>query len=334
MKHFALALVMLSAATTPAAYAQTAAPGPSTQGQSTSQAQTTFKSSVELVALNVTVTDQGRKYVAGLHETDFAVFEDGVKQDVAFFASSDVPIDLILLLDTSASMIEKMPIAREAALGILRKLRTGDRAAVVGFNDGVKILHALTSDHSALEAAFDGLQPTGATALHNAIYVALREFGRSAKQVGEVRRQAIAVFSDGQDTASLVPFEEVLEQARRAGVSIYTISLQSPGAAARRGTARRYFSQSDYAMKTIALETGAQAFFPERIQDLSGVFGRIAAELGAQYSLAYAPKNARKDGRFRRVIVQVLSRPDVRSRTRTGYFAEILRAPLTALGVR
>jgi Ca-activated chloride channel family protein len=87
-------------------------------------------------------------------------------------------------------------------------------------------------------------------------------------------------------------------------------------------------------MKTIALETGAQAFFPEKIQDLSGVFGRIAAELGAQYSLAYAPKNVRKDGRFRRVVVQILSRPDVRPRTRTGYFAEILRAPLAALGVR
>jgi Ca-activated chloride channel family protein len=318
MKQFALFLVILSAAATPAAYAQTS----------------TFKTSVELVALNVTVTDQGQKYVAGLHETDFAVFEDGVKQDLAFFAASDVPIDLILLLDTSASMVDKMPIAREAALGVLRKLRSGDRAAVVGFNDGVTVLRTLTSDHASLETALDGLQPTGATALHNAIYVALREFGQSAKQAGDVRRQAIAVFSDGQDTASLVPFDDVLEQARRAGVSVYTISLQSPGAAARRGTARRYFSQSDYAMKTIAQETGAQAFFPERVQDLSGVFGQIAAELGAQYSLAYAPKNARKDGRFRRVVVQVLSRPDVRSRTRTGYFAEILRAPLAALGVR
>jgi Ca-activated chloride channel family protein len=322
MKQFALALAMSSAAAH-AAFAQAATPP-----------QGTFKTSVELVALNVTVTDQSQKYVAGLHESDFAVFEDGVKQDVAFFAAGEVPIDLILLLDTSASMIDKMSIAREAALGVLQKLRPVDRAALVGFNDGVRVLQALTDDRASLEAALTGFRPSGATALHNAIYVALREFGRSAKQAGDVRRQAIAVFSDGQDTASLISFDDVLEQARRAGVSVYTISLQSQSAAARRGAARRYFSQSDYAMKTIALETGAQAFFPEKIQDLSGVFGRIAAELGAQYSLAYAPKNVRKDGRFRRVVVQILSRPDVRPRTRTGYFAEILRAPLAALGVR
>jgi Ca-activated chloride channel family protein len=323
MKQFALVLVILSALS-PAAFAQATDPAPAT----------TFKSTIELVALNVTVTDQGQKFVAGLHETDFAVFEDGVKQEVSFFAAGDVPIDLILLMDTSASMNDKMPIAREAALGVLGRLRIGDRAAIVGFNDSVKVLRPLTSDHASLESAFDGLQPSGATALHNAIYVSLREFGRAAKQSGDVRRQAIAVFSDGHDTASLVPFDDVLEQARRAGVSVYTISLQSPWSAARRGGARRYYSQSDYAMKTIAQETGAQAFFPERMQDLSGVFGQIATELGAQYSLAYAPKNARKDGRFRRVVVQVLSRPDVRSRTRTGYFAEILRAPLAALGVR
>lgn len=323
MNQFALVLA-LSCAAAPAAFAQ----------QSPSPAQTTFKSTIELVALNVTVTDQGQKYVAGLHESDFAVFEDGVQQDVTFFAADAVPIDLILLFDTSSSMFDKMPIARQAALGVLQKLRIGDRAAIVGFNDGVKIVQGLTGDHALLEAALTGLRPSGATALHNAIYVALREFGRTAKQAGEVRRQAIAVFSDGQDTASLISFDDVLEQARRAGVSVYTISLQSPAAAGRRGASRRYFSQSDYAMKTIAQETGAQAFFPEKIQDLSGVFGRIAAELGAQYSLAYAPKNVRKDGRFRRVVVQVLGRPDARPRTRTGYFADILRAPLAALGVR
>ena len=334
MKRVALVLVVLTVAGDPAALAQTAASTTPTEVQPASSGQGTFKTSIELVALSVTVTDQGQKYVSGLLENDFAVFEDGVKQDVSFFAAGEIPIDLMLLLDTSVSMIDKMPIAQEAALGVLRKLRDGDRAAIVGFNEGVKIVQGLTGDRAALEAALTGLQPAGATALHNAIYVALREFGRAAKQSGDVRRQAIAVFSDGEDTASLIPFDDVLEQSRRAGVSIYTISLQSPAAVARRGAARRYFTQSDYAMKTIAQETGAQAFFPQHIQDLSGVFGQIAAELGAQYSLAYAPKNARKDGRFRRVVVQVLSRPDVRSRTRTGYFAEILRAPLSALGVR
>jgi Ca-activated chloride channel family protein len=327
MKQFASVVFVISAAIAPAALAQTIESAPAAPATSTTSSQSTFKASVELVALSVTVTDQGQNYVAGLMETDFAVFEDGVKQDVSFFSAGQIPIDLILLMDTSASMIEKMPVAQEAALGFLRKLRDDDRAAIVLFNDGVNIVQRLSTDRSALEAALNGLRPTGATALHNAIYVALREFGRTAKQSGDVRRQAIAVFSDGEDTASLIGFDDVLEQARRSGVSIYTISLRSPSKV-RQANGRRYFSQSDYAMKTIAQETGAQAFFPERIQELSGVYGKIAAELGAQYSLAYAPKNVRKDGRFRRVVVQILSRPDARPRTRTGYFAEILRAPL------
>jgi VWFA-related protein len=140
-----------------------------------------------------------------------------------------------------------------------------------------------------------------------------------------VRRQAIAVFSDGEDTASLMTFDDVLNQARRTGVSIYTIALQSRLARLNHN-GRRYFSQSDFSMKTLAQDTGGLSFFPERIQDLAGVYGRIAADIGAQYSMAYAPKNGRPDGRFRRVVVQILSRPDARPRTRLGYFADVLRA--------
>jgi Ca-activated chloride channel family protein len=292
----------------------------------------TFRSGAELVALNVTVTDPQQNYVAGLGPGDFAVYEDGVKQDVAFFAATDVPLDLILLLDSSASMIDKMQTARDAALGFIRTLRAGDRGAVVAFNENVRVLQELTADRARLEEAIAQAQPGGATALHNAVYVALRQFGRAAKDAGEVRRQAIAVVSDGEDTSSLISFDDVLDQARRSGVNIYAISLTSPHAAALRTSSRhRYFSNAEYSMKTLAQDTGGQAFFPSRIQELSGIYGRIADELGHQYSIAYAPKNARKDGRFRRVIVQVLSRPDARPRTRTGYFADVLRGALTAL---
>jgi Ca-activated chloride channel homolog len=289
------------------------------------ESQPIFKSGTELVALNVTVTDPRQNYVAGLAANDFAVYEDGVKQEVSFFAASEIPIDLILLVDSSSSMADKMSVAREAALGFIRTLRPGDRAAIVAFNDTTKVLQPLTGETPHLEAAIGTTHPSGATALNNAIYVALREFGRSVKQAGEVRRQAIAVFSDGEDTASLMTFDEVLNQARRSGVSIYTIALQSR-LARQNHNGRRYFSQSDFSMKTLAQDTGGLSFFPEKIQDLAGVYGRIAADIGAQYSMAYAPKNGRTDGRFRRVVVQVLSRPDARPRTRLGYFADVLRA--------
>jgi Ca-activated chloride channel homolog len=135
------------------------------------------------------------------------------------------------------------------------------------------------------------------------------------------------VLSDGADTASLIGFDDVLALARKSDVSIYTISLQSKSDEAQRAAdrARRYFSQSDYAMKTLATETGAQAFFPEFIQDLKTVYGKIAEELSSQYSLAYTPTDSRVDGRFRRIVVRLKTRPELQPRFRTGYIADAAR---------
>ena len=304
-----VASVMVSVAT--AARAQTP-PAPEQAPQPV------FRSGAELVALSVAVLDRDQRFVSGLSVNDFAVFEDGVRQDLTFFAASDVPLDLILLLDTSASMSDKMRTVHEAALGFLRTLRVQDRGAVVSFSDGVQVRQALTADQTKLEAAVRGTEARGATALNNAIYVALKEFGRSARQAGNVRRQAIAVLSDGDDTCSLMSFDDVLLEAKKSGVGIYTISLRNRSEAPQRGM----FSNALYSMKTLALETGAQAFFPTSVDDLTRIYGSISDELDHQYALGYAPKNARSDGRFRRVVVQVVSRPDLRLRTRTGYFAE------------
>lgn len=277
-----------------------------------------FRSGAELVALTVAVIDKDQRFVRGLAAEDFRIFEDGVQQDVSFFAASEVPLDLILLLDTSASMTDKIATVHQAAVGFLRTLRPGDRGAVVAFNDGVQVLQPLTGDRGRLEAAVTSTQPKGATALHNAIYVAIKEFGRSAKQAGAVRRQAIAVLSDGDDTCSLITFDDVLNEAKKSGVGIYTISLRSAQEASPRGV----FSTALYSMRSLAQETGAQAFFPTDVAGLSAVYGKIAEDLDHQYAIGYAPRNIRPDGRFRRVVVQVASRPDLRLRTRTGYFAE------------
>jgi Ca-activated chloride channel homolog len=284
-----------------------------------------FRSGADLVALNVAVVDGQQRYIQGLEAADFAVFEDGERQDVTFFAASEVPLDLILLVDTSASMSDKIATLHAAAVGFLNTLRPGDRGAVVAFADAVKVLQPLTADRRQLTAAVTSTRARGATALHNALYVSLKEFGRAAKQAGEVRRQAIAIFSDGDDTCSLVSFEEVLDQAKRSGVSIYTISLRS-NTPARKKDLRGRFSQALYSMNTLARETGAQSFFPQAIEQLSTVYARIADELDNQYALGYTPKNPRDDGRFRRIVVQVIDRPELRPRARTGYFADIVAA--------
>lgn len=281
-----------------------------------------FRSGASLVSLNVTVTDKARKFVTGLAAEDFAVFEDGVQQDVRFFESSAVPIDLIILLDTSSSMRHRMELVHDAALGFARTLRAGDRAAVVAFNDRVQVLAPLTGDQPAIDDAIRSTAAGGGTALHNALYVALKQFGRRASDAaGEVRRQALAVLSDGADTASLIGFDDVLEVARTSGVSIYPIALSSEFQLERSASGSPIFSQSQYAMRTLAQETGAQAFFPESARELGRVYDAIAAELSSQYSIGYSPRNPRTDGRFRRIVVRVTSRPELRPRARTGYVA-------------
>jgi Ca-activated chloride channel family protein len=282
--------------------------------------QSVFRSSASLVALNVTVTD-GKRFVGGLQSTDFEIYEDGIRQAVQFFDSSGIPVDLILLLDTSASMRDKITIVHEAALGFLRTLRQHDRGAIVAFNDGVDVLQTLTSDRDLLAAAVSRAQPRGATALRNALYIAIKQFGRLAQQGGDVRRQAIAVLTDGQDTSSLISFEDVLDLSRKSGVNIYTIALRSDSPVPGDRT-RHQYSESDYSMKMLATETGGQAFFPDFVQDLKGVYALIADELSNQYSIGYSPSNSRADGRFRRVVVKMPSHPDLRPRARPGYTAE------------
>jgi Ca-activated chloride channel family protein len=322
VKVAALAAVALLAAALPVS-AQTA---DALQAAQTPAGQTqapTFRSGAALVALNVTVQDAGSRFVTGLQPDDFAVYEDGVKQNVRFFESAAVPVDLIVLIDTSASMSDKMNIVHETAVGFLKTLRSGDRGAVVSFADGVSVLQPLTSDCALLEKAVRATAPHGSTALNNAVYVSLKQFGRAARFDSDVRRQAIVVLSDGEDTSSLVSFDDVLSLARRMGVNIYTVSLQSRLAADHPAlpSAHRYFSEADYAMKTLARETGAQAFFPVA-GELKTVYASIAAELASQYSIGYVPANGRPDGRFRRVIVNVVTRPELHPRTRPGYTAD------------
>ena len=287
-----------------------------------------FRTGTNLVSLNVTVVDPQKQYVSGLTQQDFAVYEDGVQQQLRFFESRQIPMDLILLIDISSSMRDKMTVVHDAAVGFLKSMKEGDRGAVVAFNDKVDVLQALTSDGAALEQAIRGTTAKGSTSLNNALYIALKQFGRSAAGDGDLRRQAIAVLSDGEDTSSLISFEDVLSLARKTGVSIYTIGLHSKYQNGRNGAppTLRYFSSADFSMKSLAQETGGQAFFPMEVAELKGIYATIARELASQYSLAYSPANPRSDGRYRRIVVRVAARPELQLRTRSGYTAEPIRS--------
>jgi VWFA-related protein len=274
-----------------------------------------FRTTVDIVSLNVTVIDGANRYIIDLEQPDFSVFEDGVKQDIVFFTRRPQPIALSLLLDSSASMEDKLDTLQVAAINFVKRLKTNDLAQVIDFDSRVSIRQPFTSNQGELEGAIRQAVSGGSTSLHNAIYISLKELGKIKAQTEEdVRRQALIVFSDGEDTSSLVSFDEVLDLAKRSETSIYTIALRGSE------TNTRGFREAEFIMRQLAQETGGRSFFPARIEDLNGVYAQIADELASQYTIGYTSKNPRNDGAFRRVVVQV-ARPGVTPRTKRGYYA-------------
>jgi Ca-activated chloride channel homolog len=304
--------VVLAAGVALIAEQQPAAPAPPQE-----KAQV-FRASVELVSLNVTVTDSQGRYVTDLEQQDFSVFEDGSKQELTFFNKTNLPIALSLLIDSSASMEQRMDNAQEAAIGFARRVRAQDLAQIVDFDSRVEIKLGFTNKVDELESAIRSTSPGGSTALHNAVYISLKELAKiKAKNPDEIRRQAIVVLSDGEDTSSLVSFEEVLELAKRSETAIYTIGLQPRETSALRG-----FREAEFVLRQLAQETGGRAFFAQKIEDLKEVYAQIADELSSQYSMGYAPKNPRRDGAFRRLVVQT-TRPNTTARTKRGYYGPV-----------
>ncbi len=283
----------------------------------------TYTAGVELVTLNVAATDKRNRRVSGLTAEEFQVLEDGVPQELSFFTASPLPLDVALLLDTSSSMLSKLVLVQQAAIGFIRALRRADRAAVIGFADRVSILQPFTGDLGRLTSAVRRLEALGDTALYTAVYVTLDQFARTAGTPGEVRRPAIVLVTDGEDNSSLIGFDQLLERARRAGVAIYTISLIAPavGQDLLNNPEPRFLSESDFQLNALTRETGGRAFFPTALFELDGVYRAVADELSTQYALGYTPKTRPADGVFRRISVQVVGRPEVQLRTRTGYYA-------------
>jgi VWFA-related protein len=275
-----------------------------------------FRTATTLVALQVTVT-HGDKLIAGLEANDFAVRDDGIPQQLSFFDSHEIPLDLVLLLDVSASMTDKIQSVHDAAGAFMATLRPHDRGAVIGFNESLKVLQPLTEDHAAIAAAIKRTRPDGTTALRNTLYVALKEFAPRPASADDIRRQAFVLLTDGEDNQSVISYEETLAAAQNSAANIYTIVLRPTQVVDRPHNST---SESDFEMRRLAEETGGTAFFPENIDRLKHVYSTIAAELAAKYSLAYSPTMpAASSQPYHRIDVQVTSNGAYRARTRRGY---------------
>lgn len=282
--------------------------------QSPPQQAPAFRAGIDVVSLNVTVIDGAHKYITDLEPSEFSVFEDGIKQDITFFNRRQQPIALSLLLDSSASMEEQLTTLQTTATNFVHRLKPNDLAQIIDFDSRVEIRQGFTSNQPELEAAIHEMTAGGSTSLFNAIYIALRELGKvRAVREEEIRRQALILFTDGEDTSSLVSFDEVLDLAKRSETTIYTIALRGADVGAKG------FREAEFVLRTLAQETGGRAFFPMKIEDLSAVYSEIADELSSQYILGYISTNSKRDGTWRRVDIRI-SRPSLTPRTKKGYY--------------
>jgi len=276
-----------------------------------------FRSGVDVISMSVTVTDGTRRYVTDLDRDDFQILEDGRPQHVTFFQKNSLPLALALLVDTSASMELNLATAQEAAVGFVRELGPKDIASVVDFDTRVQVLQEFTGDHDALERAIRQTTAGGSTALYNAVYIALKDLNKTIRggPLDESRRRAIVILSDGEDTTSLVPFEDVLDLAARSDTAIYAIGLRGPELAGP-----KKITDADFVLRRFAQQTGGRAFFASSAKELSGVYHEIRMELANQYFLAYESSNGQRDGQFRRIAVRV-ERTGAVARARPGYYA-------------
>jgi Ca-activated chloride channel family protein len=274
-----------------------------------------FRLGVELVSLNVTVTAPDGRHVGDLSADDFTIFEEGQPQELAFFSRATAALSVSLVLDSSASMEQEMERAQRAAIDFVARLRPGDLAEIIDFDSRVQVEQPFTNDRAALEAAIRRVTAGGSTSLYNAVYITLRRFEQlRAPDRDEIRREVVVVLSDGDDTSSLVTYEEVLDLARRSQTAIYTIGLglEPPGG-------RPTTSTGEFSLRRLAQDTGGRMFTARQGNELAGVYSAIADELTSQYVLGYL-STAKADGAFRRISVRV-ARPGLQARTRAGYYA-------------
>jgi Ca-activated chloride channel family protein len=260
---------------------------------------------VQLVELYTAVTDKNGRPAMGLEQKDFDVKEDGRPQQIVRFDTvRDLPIKTAILLDTSASMERNLGQVQQAALAFWQDTMTPkDRAALITFNDRPRLQVKFTNQLLELGGGLAGLKAERGTALYDSVVFALYYFN------GLKGQRALVVLSDGKDESSRFHFQDVLDFARRAGVTIYTI-----GWALDKGE-----HEAKKALEKLAEETGGRSFFVADAKELAPVYQSIQEELRSQYLLVYQSTNTTNEKAFRKVDVKV-KEPGLEAKTIRGYY--------------
>ena len=269
----------------------------------------TFSSRADLVVLHVTVLDRKSGFVAGLPREAFTVYEDGRPQKIAFFRNEDTPVTAGLVIDGSTSMHRKRDAVIAAGLAFAQSSHPDDQLFTIHFNErvwyGLPQGQPFTSDLEALRAALHRVTARGRTAFFDALALALEHV-----EGGQRQKKILIVLSDGGDNASTRRFADVREAVRRSDTVIYTI-----------GMADQYSEGADPdVLKELARATGAEAYFPDDIGELTGMLQRIARDIRSGYTIGYVPSHPSKG--FRAIKVDVASDRKLVVRARSGYVAK------------
>jgi VWFA-related protein len=253
---------------------------------------------VDLVQVTVTVGDGHGKFVPGLPQSAFHVYEDNRAQTITHFASEDVPLDLLVAIDISGSMTPAIPKLKTAVKEFLSAVPRQDLVTLLGFNDSIFTLTRKTSDLSERVKAVDRLAPWGSTALYDVILRGIEMLGRQAG------RKALIVFTDGEDQGSHATLNDVERRLQATDTTLYMIGQG-------RGVTLESLKRI---MERLALPTGGRALFTDSIDELHSAFGDLLDELSNQYLLGYSSSNERRDETWRKIRVDVDGHHEVRAR--------------------
>ncbi|MFQ5741577.1 MAG: VWA domain-containing protein [Acidobacteriota bacterium] len=272
--------------------------------------QPVIRAHVDVVNVLATVRDRRGNYVKDLTINDFEVYEDGVKQSLSFFnyetGENAQPLTVVLAIDTSGSVKEKLNFEQKAASEFLAQTlrKNKDMAAIIQFDSEIIQVHDFTFDLSMLEKAILQIRAGGATKLYDAIYLAVVEL-----LVPEVGRKVLVILSDGADTQSVISEDEAIRASQENDVIIYAIGVRS----------RRM--DSDFGkLKKFARATGGHFFTSKAsLTRLRAAFAQINREIKNQVGLGYVSSNQKKDGTFRRIQVKV--KRGLKVTHRRGYYA-------------
>ena len=274
-----------------------------------------------LVTINVTVFGQN---VPDLTKSDFKIFEDGQPQEISVFSSPTSPFDIILLLDLSGSTAEKLGLIKKTTKNFIEMKRNVDRLGIVTFSDKQTVVSPLESDKEKLFDSVSKIKDFGGSWVWDAEKFALDMLQRDSKPD---RRKAVVVMTDGNDNAltyepgagSKTLFADLVEEVRNNSIAIFPIYLDTQGPGELNA---RMYADARRTLQLLANESGGNYYTTKDIGKLSEVYERVLRDVGRVYSLGYEPTNAKRDGSWRTIKVEIPGHPEIKVRARPGYYAK------------